>query len=142
MGERIPSLATATETLRKVYAALNRNDIAAMVEAFDPQMEWTDPDDSPMVGTYRGLEVVTAHMTKARATWAEGSCEPEQFIVAGDRVIVFVHVHVRLKDATEWLEGSLADVYTFRDGKVIQGRSFPDRQKALEWAGVQASDAP
>jgi hypothetical protein len=46
-----------------------------------------------------------------------------------------------LKDRTEWLEGDATDVYTFRNGKAIQGRSFDDRQQALEWAGVTALDA-
>ena len=42
--------------------------------------------------------------------WAEGSCEPGRFIVAGDKIIVFVHVRVRLKDNEEWIEARLADV--------------------------------
>jgi uncharacterized protein len=73
--------------------------------------------------------------------WAEGSCEPERLIVAGDKIIVFVDVRARLKHEVEWREGWLADVYTFRNGKVIQMRSFPDRRQALEWAGVTALDA-
>ena len=82
-----------------------------------------------------------AHLSQARGTWAEGSCEPERFLVAGDKIIVFVYVRVRLKHETEWREGRLADVYTFRNGKAIEMRSFADRRQALEWAGVQASDA-
>jgi uncharacterized protein len=54
---------------------------------------------------------------------------------------VFVHVRVRRKDNTEWIDARLADVYTFRNGKAIQMRHFPDRRQALEWAGVKASDA-
>lgn len=84
---------------------------------------------------------MTAHVSKGRGTWAEGSCEPERFIVAGDRVIVFVYVRVRLKHETEWREGRIADVYTFRNGKAIQFRTFADELQALEWAGVKASDA-
>src|SRR5262245_12257727 len=37
---------------------------------------------------------------------------------------------------TDWIDARLADVYTFRDGKAIQMRSFADRRQALEWAGV------
>jgi len=140
MGKLTPSLAAETEALRETYAALNRNDIPAAVKAFDPQIEWTDPVEYPSGGTYRGLADVEAHFTQARATWAEGSCEPQRFIVAGDKIIVFVDVRVRLKDEAEWREGQLADVYTFRNGKVIHVRSFPDRRQALEWAGVKASD--
>ncbi len=141
MGKLTPSLAAETEALKEAYAALNRNDIPAMVQAFDPQIERIEPADFPAGGTYHGLAAVQAHVSRARETWAEGSCEPERFIVAGDKIIVFVYVRVRLKQETEWREGSLADVFTFRNGKVIQMRTFADRQQALEWAGVKASDA-
>jgi ketosteroid isomerase-like protein len=129
-----------TELLREAYAALNRNDIPAMIRAFDPQMVWVDPVDSPMAGTYRGLDAVKAHFSRARATWAEGACEPVRFIAAGDKIVVFVDVRVRLEDRADWIEAELADVYTFRNGKVVHGRSFPDRQQALEWAGVEGLD--
>ena len=141
MDEPAPPLAAETEALREVYAALNRNDIPAAVKPFDPRIEWTDPVDYPGAGTYRGLADVQAHFSRSRDTWAEGSCEPERFIVAGDRIIVFVHVRVRLKHEKEWREGRLGDVYTFRDGKVVQARSFPDRRQALLWAGAEASEA-
>ena len=131
------TFAAEIDSLKEAYAALNRNDIPAMVESFDPQMEWTEPHEYPGGGTYRGRAELNAHLSKARGSWAEGSCDPVQFIVAGDKVIVFVHVRARLKHETEWREGDLADVYTFRNGKAIHMRSFPDRQKALEWAGAK-----
>jgi uncharacterized protein len=60
---------------------------------------------------------------------------------AGDKIVVFVRVRVRLKDEIEFREARLADVYTFRNGKAIQMRSFADRRQALDWAGVEAADA-
>jgi len=72
---------------------------------------------------------------------AEGSCEPVRFIVAGERIIVFVDVRARLKHESDWREGQLADVYTFRNGKVIQFRCFLDRKQALDWIGAKGSDA-
>jgi len=124
------------EAVREAYAALNRNDIPAFVAIFDPQIERIEPPGFPLRGTYRGLEAVTEHVVKARAAWAEGSCEPERFIEAGDRVVVFVHVRVRLKHETEWREGHVADVFTFRNGKAIEFRTFADERQAMEWAGV------
>ena len=141
MGKPTPSLAAETKALKEAYAALNRNDIPAFVEIFDPQIERIEPDDFPGGGTYHGLAAVMAHISKARGAWAEGSCEPERFLVAGDRIIAFIHVRVRLKHETEWREGRTADVYTFRKGKAVQFRTFVDEQQALEWAGVKASDA-
>ena len=141
MGKLTPSRTAETEALREVYAALNRNDIPAMVKAFDPQMEWIEPDHYPRGGTHRGHAELIAILSQGRGSWAEGSCEPKRFIVAGDKIVVFVYVRVRLKDHTDWIEARLADVYTFRNGKAFQMRHFPDRRQALEWAGVKASDA-
>jgi ketosteroid isomerase-like protein len=140
MGHQTTSLAAEAEALREAYAALNRNDIPAMAKAFDPQIEWTEPTGYPGAGTYHGPEV-TAHLSRARSTWAEGSCEPERLFVGGDKIVVFVHVRVRLKQETEFREARLADVYTFRNGKATQVRSFADRQQALGWAGVKATEA-
>jgi uncharacterized protein len=141
MDTAAPSLAAQTEALRETYAALNRNDIPAAIEALDPQIEWTEPAEYPGGGTYHGHARVKAHIAQSRGKWAEGSCEPERFIVAGDKIVVFVRVRVRLKDEIEFREARLADVYTFRNGKAIQMRSFADRRQALDWAGVEAADA-
>jgi ketosteroid isomerase-like protein len=102
MDTLTPPLAVETEALRKAYAAFNRNDIPATVESLDPQIEWTEPAEFPGGGTYRGHEGVKAYLSQSRADWAEGSSEPERFIVAGDKIIVFVHARARLKDSTEW----------------------------------------
>jgi glutathione S-transferase len=125
---------TRIEAVKETYAAINRNDVPAAVDGFDPQMEWIEPPDYPGAGTYRGHAQVLANISKGRNTWAEGSCELEQFFVAGDKVVVFVRARVRLKEHTEWIDGRFADVWTFRGGKPVQMRSFGERHDALEWA--------
>ena len=130
-----------TEALREAYAAINRNDIAGFVNIFDPDIERIEPPGFPTAGTYRGLEAVTEHVAQGRGTWAEGACEPERFIVAGDKVVVLAHVLVRLKDHTDWIDGRIGDVFTFRDGKAIQFRTFAEPEQALDWVGVEDSDA-
>jgi len=136
MDEAVQTLEAETEALREAYAALNRNDIDGFIRDFDPQIERIEFEGSPAAGTYRGLEAVREHVTNGRSTWAEGSCEPERFIVSRDKVVVFCHVRVRLKDQADWLEGRTADVFTFRSGKVIQFRTFAEAQDAIDWAGV------
>lgn len=138
MDKQTPSIAAEIETVKEVYAAINRNDIPAAIKAFDPQMEWIEPPDYLGAGTHRGHAEVAANASKGRNSWAEGTCEPERFIVAGDKIVVFLHVRVRLKDHTEWIDARFADVWTFLNGKAIQMRSFGERQEALEWAGTKA----
>lgn len=133
MDEQGPMTAKAM-ALFEAYAALNRSDISGFIKDFDTQVERVEPADLPGGGTYRGLEAVKEHFLTARGSWAEGSCEPQRYVVSGDKVIVFVHVHVRLKNESEFREGQIGDVFTFRNGKVIQFRTFCDSQQALEWA--------
>jgi ketosteroid isomerase-like protein len=122
--------------LEKAYAAFNRNDIAATVEAMDPNVEWTEPPEFPGGGAYHGHEGVKAYLTQSRAAAAEVISQPEGFIVAGDKIVVFVHARVRAKGSSEWQDVRLADVYTFHNGKAVEMRAFADRQQALTWAGA------
>lgn len=132
------SLAAEIEAVKAYYAAINRNDIAAAMTFFDPQAEYVEPPGYPGAGAHRGHAAVMANLSSGRNSWAEGTCEPERFIVAGDKIVTFVHVRVRLKDRTDWIDARFADVYTFRNGKAIHGRTFAERQEALEWAGAGA----
>ncbi|MBL8522193.1 MAG: nuclear transport factor 2 family protein [Betaproteobacteria bacterium] len=140
---QVPVLAMAAEmeTARKIYVEINRNDIPAALAFFDPEAVRVEPAGFPSAGTYRGHAAILAHISAGRGTWAEGTCEPEQLIAAGDKVVVFLHVHVRLHGHTDWIDGRFADVCTFRDGKVIEFRTFGERQDALDWAGAKAPDA-
>jgi ketosteroid isomerase-like protein len=125
--------------LRGAYAAFNRGDIEAALGPLDAQIEWSEPTEFPGGGTYHGHDGVRRYLTQSREAWAEGRSEPERFIPAGDRIVVFVHARVRAKGSSEWQDVRLADVYTVRDGKAVAMRAFADRTEALRWAGAEAS---
>jgi ketosteroid isomerase-like protein len=141
MSEPMTPLTPEAETIREAYAALNRHDVGGFIAAFDSQIVRVEFEGSPHEGTFRGIEAVREHVEKGRGTWAEGGCEPERFIVAGDRIIVAVHVRVRVKGEAAWREGYIGDVYTFRGGKVIEFRSFFEVEQALKWAGWTGPEA-
>jgi len=134
---RIAANGATITSLRAAYAAFNRGDVDAAVEPLDTQIEWSEPSEFPGGGTYHGREGAKQYLAQSRAAWAEVISEPEQFIPAGNRIVVFVHARVRPKNGNEWQEVRLADVYTFRNGKAIQMRAFADRQEALRWADAR-----
>ncbi|MGN6368344.1 MAG: nuclear transport factor 2 family protein [Phycisphaerae bacterium] len=123
------------EVLRAAYAALNRGDVGAVVEVLDAGVEWIEPAEVGGGRRLRGVEAVTAHLVAARGAWAEGGCEPERFVVAGERVVVVVRVRVRMKGETLWREGRVVDVYTSGGGKVVEKRTFMEEGEAVAWAG-------
>ena len=132
---------TETEALERFFAAINRNDMQAITRDFDPQIVRIEPEDFPTAGTYRGIAEVQEHVTKGRGSWAEGSCDPEKFLVNGDKVVVYLHARVRKKDSTEWIDGRFADGFVFRKGKITQYLSFGERADALEWAGIEDQES-
>ena len=83
--------------LRNAYAAFNRGDIDDALRPLDPQIEWSEPAEFPGGGTYHGLAGVKRYLTQSRAGFEEGGSEPEQFIPAGNKIVVFVHARVRPK---------------------------------------------
>ena len=127
---------TTIEVLKQFFAAINRNDMAAIANDFDPHILRIEPEGFPTAGTYRGIREVQEHVKKGRGTWAEGTCEPERYLVNGDKVVVYLHAWVRLKDSTEWTGGRFADGFRFHDGRIIEYFSFGERAQALEWAGI------
>jgi uncharacterized protein len=124
------------QALRDAYTAYNRGDIDAAIKPFDEHIEWTEPDSFPGGGTYHGREGAHRYLAESRARIAEGTSEPEKFIVAGNRIVVFVRANVRPKGRNEWIDLRVADVYTVRNGKAIDMHAFSDRQEALRWAGA------
>ena len=129
-------MSAETEALERFFAAVNRNDMQAITEDFDPQIVRIEPEGFSTTGTYRGIAEVQAHVTKGRGTWAEGTCDPEKYLVNGDKVVVYLHAHVRMKDSTDWVGGRFADGFVFRDGKIVEYITFWERAEALEWAGI------
>jgi ketosteroid isomerase-like protein len=127
-----------TEALQRFFAAVNRNDMPAITRDFDPQIVRIEPDGFPTTGTYRGIAEVQEHVSKGRGSWAEGSCDPEAFLQNGDKVVVYLHAWVRMKDSTEWTGGRFADGFVFRNGRIVEYRSFAKRTEALQWAGIAA----
>jgi ketosteroid isomerase-like protein len=129
------------EALERFFAAINRFDLQAITQDSDPQIVRIEPEGFPTAGTYRGIEEVREHVSKGRGTWAEGSCDPEKFLVNGDKVVVYLHARVRLKDSTDWVGGRFADGFLFENGKITQYLSFSERADALEWAGIEDQEA-
>jgi len=129
-----------TEALERFFDAINRNDMQAVTQDFDADILRIEPEGYPTAGTYRGIAEVQAHIMKGRGTWAEGTCKPEKFLMNGDKVVVYLHAWVRLKDATEWIGGRFADGFVFRNGKIVEYRTFWERAQALEWAGIKEQE--
>jgi ketosteroid isomerase-like protein len=127
----------AIALLRNAYASFNRGDIHGAVAGLDPNIDWREPVEFPGGGSYHGRAAVAGYLANSRANWAEGASQPRKFIVHGNRVVVFVHAHFRVKGAKTWNDVHLADVYTFRGGVPVAMQAFADREMAVRWVKAE-----
>jgi len=68
--------------------------------------------------------------------WEERRLEPEEFIDAGDNVVVLLHEYRRGRGSGVELETDTAVVVAVREGRVVRIQGYMDRAAALEAAGL------
>lgn len=106
------------EVTKQGYEAFTAGDLEAALGVFSDSAEWTINGDSMIGGTYRGKNELTELFMRLaeKAT----KVEAKRYLADGDVVIVLTRVSVGDESADE------ADVFEFRDGKVVKAHSFGD----------------
>jgi ketosteroid isomerase-like protein len=94
--------------------------------------------DTPDQGAYRGHAGVERWLRDWGDAWAEYSFEPEEFIDAGNAVVVVIRMHAKGMGSGVELDRQDAVVYLFRDDKILSTDYYNSKQQALEAAGVTA----
>jgi ketosteroid isomerase-like protein len=131
------------EALRAKYEAVSRGDRAAAFRDVGPGFTLRTPARVPNAGTYLGAEEATRFMVDFWEPFEEVILEPEEFVESGDQIVVFLLVRVRHKGSSAFVENRVAALWTIRNGKPISCDMYPEREKALEAAGVtQGASAP
>jgi ketosteroid isomerase-like protein len=106
-------------------------------EFYDEQLEVRMPADYPEgeqvhVGR-RGMGDLIASL---RDSWTEFRFEPERFIDAGDRVMVFIRVVAQGGSSGLATERETAHVWAVQGGRLSSIQIYRDRGQALEAVGL------
>ena len=124
--------------MRQGYDAFNRGDIDTVMGIMDPEIEWREPDVEglPARGTHHGPEAVANEVFGSVAEhWDEFQVAAEEFLDAGERVIVLGHFRIRGKATGRSVDAPYAHVWTLHDGKVVHFRNYMDTATFLQALG-------
>jgi ketosteroid isomerase-like protein len=124
------------ELVRSGIDAYNRRDWDALLEHAGPDFVW---DMSRSIGPNRGMYSVDQFRSWVEDLWAtfeEHRFEADEFIEAGENVVVPITVHATGRDGIE-AQAHTALAYTFRDGAVTRIAMYNELQEALEAAGLR-----
>ena len=128
------------EIVKASIDAYNREDWDAFFKDAAPGCE---TDFSRALGPWRGvfgLDQLRQVLGDMRETWESVRLEPQDFIEAGDLVVMPWTMRGRGRDGIE-VVGRATFVWTIRDGAIERVTMYQDKQDALEDLGLSEQDA-
>src|SRR5437763_5390524 len=114
------------DVIRELFSALDRNDLAAALDAFHPDVEW-----SPTEGSYQGIAGVGEAFIEWLEPWDEHRIEPEEFVADADQVLVTIHITARGEHSGMEIDQRFFQLYTVRDEKIRRMVEYVDREQAV-----------
>jgi ketosteroid isomerase-like protein len=126
------------EVARRTFDAIGRRDIDALLELYDPEIEFL-----PLTGTrvesggYLGHAGVREYFEEVSAVWEDMHPHADDVRTVGDHVVVLGGCLVRGRGSGAEADSTMAWVLTLRDGKVVRHRGYRTREEALEEVGLQ-----
>ena len=117
------------KVVRGMYEAFGRGDIAAVIAALDPRVEWWEAenfiyaDGNPYVGPEAVLQGV---FMRIAMEWDGFAVTPTDVLDAGDTAIghgIYSGTH---KQTGKQVRAQFAHFFTFRDGKIVKFQQYTD----------------
>jgi uncharacterized protein len=130
------------EIVRRGYEAFDSGDLETAFALFDPEVEVhmaEEPGEVALLDlskTYRGVEGFVTFLGQMAEAWGEFRWVPEQYLDAGDEVVVFVRLTATGKGSGVAVNQPMAHLCTMCDGKLVRHETFFRREAALEAAGL------
>ena len=125
------------ETLRAEYEAISRGDWPAVFREAHPDFELKTPDRGLVPQTVRGRQEARRAFEDFFEPFEEVLAEPQEFFERGDLIVVFFLLRSRPKGSSAVVEIRAGHLWTMREGKPARCEIFPEREKALEAAGLR-----
>ena len=85
----------------------------------------------------QGHDAVRGSVARWKGAWDKYEVTHEEFVDAGDRVVVTLHLRGRGRGSGVEIDARLFDVYTIREGMIVRMDEFTELSVALEAAGLR-----
>ena len=124
------------ESVRGVYDAFAKGDVPAVLGFLDAGVAWTEAEGYPYGGTYNGPDAVLAGVfMRLGSEWDGFSAIPEEFIDAGNTIVVLGQYSGKYKATGKSFKADFAHVWKISEGKAVRFVQYVDTllvQRALE----------
>jgi ketosteroid isomerase-like protein len=112
-----------------MYNAFAAGDVPSVVDAMDPQIEWLEAEGFPYAdgNPYVGPSAVVAGVfTRLGEEWEYWSLTTDEFLDAGDMVVVLGRCTGKYKQTGGTIDAQFAHVWKLCNGKAAKFQQFTD----------------
>ena len=120
------------QLIRGIYEAFSKGDVPAVLEQLDESIEWNEAenyiyaDRNPYIGPQAVLEGV---FTRLGTEWEGYTVTPEEFLDAGDRVVVLGTYSGIYKVTGREVRAQFAHVWGVKEGRVKSFQQYADTKQ-------------
>ncbi len=123
------------ELIRAVYDGWLAGDPG--YERLDPEIAMVESNSLPGAVEAYGIQAVRRYIESFAKYWEEIRFEPQEYIDAGDQVVVVARLVGRGKSSGAAVERTWSYVWTVRDRRALRMDGYADRAQALQAAGLR-----
>lgn len=114
------------EILREGYEAFNERNMEAVMEVFDEDIEWHEPEGWRYGGTYHGPDEVGSVFENAFSDIEDLELDTDRFIDGGETVVVLGTLRGTATESDETLAVPFAHVHDMEDGQTTRFQQYTD----------------
>jgi uncharacterized protein len=116
------------ELVKRSYDAFARDDMDGVLGDMHPDIEWHQAQGLPHGGFYKGLDEVRRNIFDPldEEWWDEFTATPDEFLDAGDEVVVIGRYRGTAKQTGKALDVPFVHVWTIAGEKAVRFRQFLD----------------
>ena len=119
------------------YRAFASEDMSALVEFLDPDVEWKAVEDPE---PKRGLSGVLESLAGWYEVWDEMSVDLEELIDAGTSIVAVVNLRGRHAESRREMTERFFQVWTIRHRKIARFHEYRTRHEAFGAVGLSEQD--
>jgi ketosteroid isomerase-like protein len=123
------------EMVRRQHEHFNRTG-EVLAESYRSDAEWMTAREDPDPATHRGLEAIRGYFAQWTGMFESIDLRDDELIDAGDKVFAWIRISGHGAASGASVEMEQAQVWTFREGKVVRVEEYFDRAEALQAAGL------
>ena len=128
--------------VRRGYQAFSERDVDSVLEFVHPDIEVHDSPELPDRRVWHGHEGLLENIRNIREVVEAWRLEPEEFMDAGDKVLVVVRVSGHGAGSGVTVDDRLLHLWTLAGGRAVRLENYRDWNQALKAAGLARRDPP